>query len=67
LPIRELRARARLDKSDFDAAALDLSREGLVVLHHHDHPGSLSEAEQRALVRDASGTHYVGVARRAAQ
>jgi hypothetical protein len=64
LPVRELRARAGLGKQDFDAAALALSREGLLVLHHHDHAGSLSEAEQNALVRDALGRHYVGVALR---
>lgn len=64
LPVRELRARAGLDKHDFDAAALALSKEGLLVLHHHDHPSALSEAEQNALVRDALGRHYVGVALR---
>jgi hypothetical protein len=64
LPVRELRARAGLGKQDFDAAALALSREGLLVLHHHDHAGSLSEAEQNALVRDALGRHYIGVALR---
>jgi hypothetical protein len=64
LPVRELRARAGLGKQDFDAAALALSREGLLVLHHHDHAASLSEAEQNALVRDALGRHYIGVALR---
>lgn len=64
LPVRELRARTGLDKQDFDAAALALSREGLLVLHLHDHAASLSEAEQNALVRDALGRHYIGVALR---
>jgi len=64
LPVRELRARAGLGKQDFDAAALALSREGLLVLHRHDHAASLSEAEQNALVRDALGRHYIGVALR---
>jgi hypothetical protein len=64
LPVRELRARAGLGKQDFDAAALALSREGLLVLHHHDHAGALSEADQNALVRDALGRHYIGVALR---
>ncbi len=64
LPVRELRARAGLAKQDFDAAALALSGEGLLVLHHHDHAASLSEAEQNALVRDALGRHYIGVALR---
>jgi hypothetical protein len=64
LPVRELRARAGLGKQDFDAAALALSKEGLLVLHYHDHASALSEAEQNALVRDALGRHYVGVALR---
>jgi hypothetical protein len=64
LPVRELRARAGLAKQDFDAAALDLSKEGLLVLHHHDHAAALSEAEQSGLVRDALGRHYVGIALR---
>lgn len=65
LPVRELRARSGLAKQEFDAAALALSKEGLLVLHHHDHAASLSEADQNALVRDALGQHYVGVALRA--
>ena len=64
LPVREVRARAGLPKQDFDDTALALSREGLLLLHHHDHPGSLSDAEQGALVRDPHGTHYVGMALR---
>lgn len=64
LPVRELRARAGLAKQDFDTAALALSKEGLLVLHHHDHAATLSEAEQSGLVRDALGRHYVGVALR---
>ncbi len=64
LPVRELRARAGLDKTRFDATALALSKEGLVVLHHHDHAMGLPEAERDALVRDARGVHYVGVALR---
>jgi hypothetical protein len=64
LPVRELRARAGLGKQDFDAAALALSSEGLLELHHHDHAGALSEAEQSILVRDPRGRHYVGIALR---
>jgi hypothetical protein len=64
LPVRELRERAGLGKQDFDAAALALSNEGLLELHHHDHAAALSEAEQSGLVRDALGRHYVGIALR---
>lgn len=64
LPLPELRDRAGLGKKDFDAAALALSKEGLLVLHYHDHASALSEVDQDALVRDALGRHYVGVALR---
>jgi hypothetical protein len=33
-------------------------------LHHHDHAASLPESERNLLIRDASGTHYVGIALR---
>jgi hypothetical protein len=64
LSIRELRARVDLDKKTFDEATLELSREGVLVLHHHDFPTSLSEAERAILVEDDHGTHYVGIALR---
>jgi hypothetical protein len=64
LSVRELRADAALDKRQFDAMALALSREGAIVLHHHDHAGALPEAERALLVEDARGTHYVGIALR---
>lgn len=64
LSVRELRSRTPLDKPRFDRAALELSREGKVILHHHDFPGSLSEADRQSLVVDERGTHYVGVAPR---
>ncbi len=65
LSVREVRARAGLDKSRFDRAVLSLSHAGAVVLHHHDFPSSLSEQERAELVVDERGTHYVGIARRA--
>jgi hypothetical protein len=64
LPIRELRARLRLDKQRFDRVSLELSREGVVTLHHHDFPTSLSPAERADLVEDERGTQYVGIALR---
>lgn len=64
LSIRELRARAALDKARFDRATLALAREGVVTLHHHDFPSSLPPAERAELVVDERGTHYVGIAPR---
>ncbi len=64
LSLRDLRSRVSMSKDEFDETALRLQREGAVSLHHHDHPLALSEAERAALVRDAQGEHYVGIALR---
>lgn len=61
-PMRQLRAQLDIDKSRFDSAVLTLSRDGRVILHHHDFPGSLSESERDKLVVDSNGTHFVGIA-----
>jgi hypothetical protein len=62
LSVRDLRARAGLDKMRFDAAVVALAHSGHAMVHHHDYPFSLSEAERDALVRDEHGTYYVGIA-----
>lgn len=64
LAVRELRSSVALDKASFDEAVLSLGRQGQVVLHHHDHPSSLSEEERAGLVLDEHGVYYVGVALR---
>ncbi len=64
LSIRELRARAGLDKGIFDGLVLALATEGKVTLHYHDYPDSLTAAERDQLVKDARGTVYVGIAPR---
>lgn len=64
LHVRDLRERTPLDKERFDAAALALSREGIAVLHHHDHPAALSEQDRLALVTDGRGTFFIGIAPR---
>jgi len=64
LLVRELRARTSFDKERFDSVVLDLEREGLITLHHHDFPAALSPAERAELVSDGRGTHYVGIALR---
>lgn len=62
LSVRELRARSGLDKASFDSAALELAGLGRVSLHAHDHPSGLPEPDRRALIEDARGVHYVGIA-----
>jgi hypothetical protein len=64
LPVRELLAWLALEKEEFDALALELMRDGAISLHHHDHPGGLSELERAQLVKDARGTFYIGIAPR---
>ncbi len=64
LLVAELRERTTLDKAHFDRVALELAREGIVDLHYHDHPQALDAADRDRLVRDDSGTHYVGIALR---
>jgi hypothetical protein len=62
LSVRELRARTVLDKPTFDRATLELAGQGRVSLHAHDHAGALAEPDRRALIEDARGVHYVGIA-----
>lgn len=62
LSVRTLRGLCALSKTRFDAGVLRLSAQKLVVLHHHDFPGGLSDDERALLVSDAHGTHYVGIA-----
>lgn len=64
---RELRRAANLVKSQFDAAVLDLARQGRLMLHRHDFAGGLEPAEREELVTDGAGTYYVGVALRREQ
>ncbi|APR83039.1 Hypothetical protein A7982_08388 [Minicystis rosea] len=64
LAVRAVRARVPLDKEPFDRAALRLAQAGALVLHHHDFPESLAEAERARLVRDERGVHYGGIAPR---
>ncbi|HSN99325.1 MAG TPA: hypothetical protein VLS89_13610 [Candidatus Nanopelagicales bacterium] len=61
LSVRTLRALGKLPKHRFDGAVLRLSRAGKVVLHHHDFPASLPDAERAELVEDGHGVHYVGI------
>jgi hypothetical protein len=66
LSIHELRARLPFDKQHFDRVALELMRDELVTMHHHDFPESLSDPERAELVVDTRGNHFVGIALRTA-
>lgn len=59
---REWRRAVDLPKERFDRLALELARKGQIVLHHHDYPESLTDAERAAMVYDPQAdTYYVGV------
>lgn len=60
----DLRRHSGLPKKAFDEAVLELSRTGLVSLHYHDYPSSLSPDERDELVTDGLGNYYVGMALR---
>jgi len=45
-----VRAEAGLPKAAFDAACLELLREGVIQMCEHDHAGRLSDAERSELV-----------------
>lgn len=61
LSVRALRGLCSLPKTQFDTVVLRLSRAGRVVLHHHDFPASLPEADRAELVVDERGTYYIGI------
>ena len=56
-----LRDAAKLGKSEFDRAVMELARQGRLSLHRHDYVSSLSEQEREKLVSDGNGTYYVGM------
>jgi hypothetical protein len=59
---RHVRDRAPIEKARFDAAALELFRDRLIILQHHDHPKALSEAERSTLIFDGHDTYFLGMA-----
>ena len=66
VPIRDLRRpTAGVDKSLFDDAIIKLAVDGLVNLHRHDWPASLTEEEKRGMVPDGRGGYFIGIVRRA--
>jgi hypothetical protein len=61
LSVRALRGLCSLTKTHFDMVVLRLSRAGRVVLHHHDSPASLPEADRAELIEDERGIYYIGI------
>jgi hypothetical protein len=53
-----VRAEAGLDKAAFDAACLELMREGSAYMAAHDHALMLPESERSELVTDGKGNYY---------
>lgn len=51
------------EKSSFDQAVLRLAEQGIVVLHRHDYPSSLSQQERDALVSDERGNYFIGISK----
>jgi hypothetical protein len=45
----------------FDTAVMRLAEQGRVVLHRHDQPSLLTDAERDELVRDEAGTYYTSI------
>ncbi len=62
LSVKDVRAQAKLSKPVFDSIALNLASRGIVVLHYHDFPSSLSAKERAEYVEDERGTVYIGIA-----
>jgi len=60
-----VRAEAGLDKAAFDAACLELMREGKVQMCEHDHAGRLTDAERDELVYggERESDYFPGVTR----
>jgi hypothetical protein len=51
------------EKLSFDQAVLRLAEKGIVVLHRHDYPSSLSQQERDALVSDDRGNYFIGISK----
>lgn len=64
---RVLRTAANLPKHVFDQMVLELARSGIVALHRHDFPSSLSEEKRDELVTDGKGNYFVGIALKGAK
>lgn len=65
LLVEEVRAAAGLPKARFDRAALTLGRLRSIVLHHHDHPHMVRDADRENMVHDEQrDVYYVGIAPR---
>lgn len=57
--IRDTRRTMSMPKDEFDSAVMQLSRDGKICLHFHDHPQGVSEQERQDMVAN-KGEFYVG-------
>jgi hypothetical protein len=55
-----------IDRADFDDAIIDMATDGVVNLHRHDYPASLTKEEKEDMVPDGRGGYFIGVVRRVA-
>ena len=65
--IRDLRRsikKENIDKERFDETVMALARRGIVDLHRHDLPSSLSMEERDEMLVDKHGNYYIGIALR---
>lgn len=64
--ITDLRSASPLKGKAFDDAVIDLTKRGVLALHHHDYPGSLSAEEKAGMLKvtEANGetNYYIGAA-----
>ena len=56
-----VRQASGMEKSEFDRQVLAMAAAGMVSLHKHDWPSSLTNVEKQGMVH-ANGTYYVGFA-----
>lgn len=59
VPIAEMRRASGLNPAEFDAAVLDLAREGRIQLQSHDDPRALTPEQRARLIPDSRGSYYV--------
>ncbi|NBW07800.1 MAG: N-acetyltransferase [Caulobacteraceae bacterium] len=59
--VEDVRAASGLPKDRFDAAMLEASRNGDIVLHEHDAPSLLDDYKRDQMVTDGDGRTYIGV------
>lgn len=62
IPIRDIRRSAGLPKIALDWLIVSASRKGLISLHRHDWPSSLTQAQRDEMIPSADGLYFIGAA-----